>query len=56
MHTARRVRERQEQLAAEYKLNPFTRPYPDLMASFTCKVALPTSRVYMNPFPSEVDR
>ena len=56
MHTARRVRERKEQLATEYKLNPMVRPYPDLMAAFTCKVALPAGRIYVNPFPSEIDR
>nr|XP_039256457.1 WD repeat-containing protein 97-like isoform X1 [Styela clava] len=55
MHTAHRARQRNE-LAAEYKLNPLSRPYPDLMAGFASKIILPLSTMYMNPFPSPIDR
>lgn len=55
MHTANRARERQE-LAAEYKLNPLLRPYPDLMAGFANKIILPVHMLNMNPFPSPVDK
>lgn len=55
MHTAHRARARQE-LAAEYKLNPLQRPYPDLMAGFASKIILPLHTMHMNPFPSPIDK
>lgn len=55
MHTAHRARVR-EKLAVEYRLNPLSRPYPDLMAGFTSKVILPVKIMHMNPFPSGIDK
>jgi len=55
MHTAQRVRHRQE-LAFEYRINPFVRPYPDLMSNFSNKLNLPVTQIALNPFPSDVDQ
>nr|XP_026692602.1 WD repeat-containing protein 97-like isoform X1 [Ciona intestinalis] len=55
MHTARRVRHRRE-LAAEFKVNPLNRPYPDLMAAFTNKLTFPIHSHHVNPFPCNVDK